>query len=366
MPTLSINKNDLADLGISLKDILLAITKSKQSGSDVIKIKKKRKQYKKKPKGIAKQPRQPKYSSPAGGGGGGGASIYNPSPAPIITNITMKGTTDEDNQKNLAEEQKSYIKNQIEDLKKDSEAKMITQQNQLADFQSMNHLGMRLIYNKLENPLSNISAKNFREPPAVDRGDRFGIIPQSNFYDDTVRIEFADDEAQSPDPVSAESIPTTEALPVSEPFETALEQEVQKEQKKKAGRPKGSKNKPKQPLTQDAIAEDMALPNTRSSLADLINPEMATPDRYAREQMKKQEEISKYFTPRRVAERKPIAVIPEDDEEEPIFDMNTRAPPPRVPPTTSGIVPTPPTTEKPSKFKSRLPTRAKSDSMVFG
>ena len=42
MPNISINKSDLQDLGISLKDILLAITKSKHSDINVIKIKRKK------------------------------------------------------------------------------------------------------------------------------------------------------------------------------------------------------------------------------------------------------------------------------------------------------------------------------------
>jgi hypothetical protein len=332
MPSLSINKKDLDELGISIKDILKAITKTGKN-DDVIKIKRKRKKKKtKKPKlnEIAKKPTFTNY--PSNGGGG----FY--SSQPIYNNPDNK----QDDSARRLEEHKNNIYGKIEDLKIDNEKK-------LTNFQSMNHLGLRLIYDKIDESQPN-------------KTDRFGIIPTNNFYDDSNRVEILEDAEPAP-PINETAI---QPEPDRVDFETALEQEIQKEEKKKAGRPKGSKNKPKHSLTRDAIAEDMALPNTRSSLADLINPEMATPDRYAREQMKKQEEISKYFTPRRVAERKPIAVIPEDDEEEPIFEINTRAPPPRVPPTTSGIVPTPPTTEKPSKFKSRLPTRAKSDSMVFG
>jgi hypothetical protein len=59
----------------------------------------------------------------------------------------------------------------------------------------------------------------------------------------------------------------------------------------------------------------MELPNTRSTKNILTNPEMATPDRFAREQMKKQETISNFFTPRKVASKKPIQVIPESEFE---------------------------------------------------
>ena len=99
MPNISINKSDLQDLGISLKDILLAITKSKHSDSDVIKIKRK------KPKNNRTRNQKPKQMSGIAKcsqtGGGGGASIYNPSPMPpIVTNVMTSGSTDKDNQIN--------------------------------------------------------------------------------------------------------------------------------------------------------------------------------------------------------------------------------------------------------------------------
>jgi len=246
------------------------------------------------------------------GGSVGSASIYNPSPMPpIVTNVMTSGSTDKDNQINS-------IKNQIEDFKRDNEMKLITQQNQMTNFQNMNHLGLRLIYNKLENPLTNINSINFREPPAVDRTDRFGIIPTTNFYDDTNRIQIIEETPTTEqEQVVINQAPIPEIQPQDpieqpSPFETALEQEVQKE-KKKSGRPKGSRNKAKEPspLTQEAIAQEMELPNTRSTKNILTNPEMATPDRFAREQMKKQETISNFFTPRKVASKKPIQVIPE-------------------------------------------------------
>ena len=316
MPNISINKSDLQDLGISLKDILLAITKSKHSDSDVIKIKRK------KPKNNRKRNQKPKQMSSTfvkysqTGGGVGSASIYNPSPMPpIVTNVMTSGSTDKDNQINS-------IKNQIEDFKRDNEMKLITQQNQMTNFQNMNHLGLRLIYNKLENPLTNINSINFREPPAVDRTDRFGIIPTTNFYDDTNRIQIIEEiPTTEQEQVVINQTPIPEIQPQDpieqpSPFETALEQEVQKE-KKKSGRPKGSRNKAKEPspLTQEAIAQEMELPNTRSTNNILTNPEMATPDRFAREQMKKQETISNFFTPRKVAGKKPIQNIPESDFE---------------------------------------------------
>lgn len=306
MPNISINKSDLQDLGISLKDILLAITKSKNSTSDVIKIKKKKPRKNKNKK--QQKSKRPTFSHTGVVGGGGSSSV----PTVVTNVIPNNSTSDKDNQMNI-------IKNQIEDFKRDNEMKLLTQQNQLEHFQSMNHLGMRLIYNKLENPLTNISSSSFREPQQVNRNDGIGIIQNHNFYDNTGsgRVQFLDEEPPLTETSMIDILPTiNESLPVDQPieipqvkepisFETALEQEVQKEEKKR-GRPKGSKNKPKNPLTQEAISQDMELPNTRSSRIDLTNPDMITPDRFAKDQMKKQEVISAFFSPRKLVPRTPI------------------------------------------------------------
>jgi hypothetical protein len=385
MPNISINKSDLEDLGISLKDILLAITKSKNSSSDVIRIKrKKRKRVKKKSQ--PKQPLQPKYSRSVAGGGGGG--VYNPlpgvyNPLPVVTNVTTNSSTDKDNQIIGIKDQQNYIKNQIEDFKKDNEIKLITQQNQLANFQSMNHLGLRLIYDKIGNPLSNISTTNFREPQPIDRTDRFGIIPSSDFYDNTIGSQFIEEALIQEQVIPDQAIPEPEIQqpeqvipepvePVS--FETALEEEVQKE-KKKAGRPKGTKNKPKEPspLTQEAIAQEMELPGTRSSRVTLTNPEMATPDRFAKEHMKKQEAISNFFTPRKIVSRKPISVIPEGEFETEDFTARTPTPPTEAKPSKQSSRGISDPIVMTSKVKSRLPIPSKhrsksaeSASIVFG
>lgn len=399
MPNISINKTDLQDLGISLKDILLAITKSKNSNSDVIKIKKRKRKGRKNPR--QPKPKQPKYSgfSGGGGGGGGGNDGFIQRQAPNITTVvTGSGSADnKDSQFNAIKDQQNYIKSQIEDFKRDNEIKMKAQQNQLAYYQDMNRLGMGVIYNKiLENPLTKIQTSSFREPEPVDKTDRFGIIPTSDFYDSSIgsgRFEMIDEETpfqpppdqipeQTTDQTTTEldqmqDIPdlTTETVTPDQsnlkqeifdtppedkptPFEEALQKEVQKEEKRKAGRPKGSKNKPKEhPLTQQAIATDNELA-TRSSKSTLLNPEMATPDRFARQinkDSKNQETISKYFTPRKIVERKPVHLSLESvDENEPT------------------LVPTPPPETKSSKLKSRLPMpsnrRSKSvdSALVFG
>ncbi len=374
MPNISINKSDLQDLGISLKDILLAITKSKNSGSDVIKIKKRKRKGRKNPR----QPKQPKYSGNVGGGGGGGGmSGMIPRQAPTVTTVVTGGLPDnKESQFNVIKDQQSYIKSQIEDFKRDNEIKMKAQQNQLAYYQDMNRLGMGVIYNKiLENPLTKIQTGSFREPEPVDKTDRFGIGGSTDFYDSSIgsgRFEMIDEEIpfQPPqDPVEEQMIDqpdqqdipdlTTELTTPEQsnlkqetfdnppedkptPFEEALQKEVQKEEKRKAGRPKGSKNKPKEhPMTQQTIATDNEL-STRSSKTTLLNPEMTTPDRFAREvnakESKNQETISKYFTPRKIVDRKPVHLsLQTVDENEPT------------------LVPTPPAEAKASKLKSRLP-----------
>ena len=369
MPNISINKSDLADLGISLKDILLAITKSKNSNGDVIRIKRKKPKNNRKRNQFSKHPKQPKFSR-TGGGGGGGSSMINTVPsAPNVTNVMTSGSSDKDNQINSMKEQQNYIKHQIDDFKRDNEMKLITQQNQLSNFQNMSHLGMRLIYDKIGNPLSNIQSDSFRPKP-VDKTDSFGIIPNYDFYDNTSRVQVIDESQIPEQPIE----PEQQQLPEPASFDSALQQEVQREEKKK-GRPKGSRNKPKEhPLAKETIEKEMELPNTRSSNNPLLNAENITPDRVAKEhkeQMKKQEVIMNYFmpnsstnsfTPRKIKE--PIRVVPEngfslEDENGDAFPYDPNA-----------MKPTPPTESKPSKFKSRLPIpegrRSKSEGLIFG
>lgn len=378
MPNISINKSDLEDLGISLKDILLAITKSKNSNSDVIKIKKKKKQKANKKRN--KAPREPKFTRNFGNlGGNGGGSGALPRQAPSITTVvTGGGSTDKDNQLISIKEQQNYIKNQIDDFKRDNELKLITQQNQMSTFQNMNHLGLRLIYNKIDNPLANIKpSPNFRSQP-VDYTDKNGIFPTYDFYDDTSRVQILEEtpipEQSIPQPMDQQTeqndvgqdlgpIFDSSESPIVQPisFETALEQEVQKEEKKR-GRPKGSKNKPKNPLTQEAIAQDTELPNTRSSRDTLINPKMVTPDRFAREEIKKQETIENFFTPRKIVNRKPVRVPADgildtiDEEGYALDELIARKPP------------TPPSESKPSKSRLPIPSksRSRSEPLIYG
>jgi hypothetical protein len=68
-----------------------------------------------------------------------------------------------------------------------------------------------------------------------------------------------------------------------------------------------------------------------------VNPSNITPDKYAKEEMKKQEAISSFFTPRKIASRNPIHVTQEGE-----------------------ILPTPPTGTKPSKLLMSLRYRSKS------
>lgn len=372
MPNISINKKDLDELGVSLKDILLAVTKSKQSGNDVITIKKKKSKLKKrtKPKRMNQfDNKKATFTRYPQSGGGGGGSIFNPTPQPIITTKVDLSQSDDKKIENQNKQQQEYIKMQIEDFKKDNENKIIAVNQNLSHLSDLNRFGMSVIYNKLNtlpNPLTNIQSSNFREP-IVDKTDRFGIVPNNNFYDVATTNEgVVVEENVEPTPTATqeqitETQPVEETLPQqNDSFDVALEQEI-----KRRGRPKGSKNKPKNPLTQESISEEKEY-NTRNLGQDLINQNFQTPDKFAKEQMKettKQQDIASYFTPRRIVNKKPIPVIPEEiqlDEEE---EFKTSA---------SGIAPTPPTSEKPSKFKSRLPkpsnsrSRSYDSSLVYG
>ena len=108
------------------------------------------------------------------------------------------------------------------------------------------------------------------------------------------------------------------------------------EVKKGRGRPKGSRNK--NPLATNEIHA------TRSSHNSLINPEMATPDRFAREEMKKQEDIKKFFTPKTM-KKAPIKVTPEDG-----FEVQD-------------YVPTPPAEKKSSSSRIPIPKKNRSRSV---
>ena len=105
---------------------------------------------------------------------------------------------------------------------------------------------------------------------------------------------------------------------------------AEKIKKRPRGRP------PKQPLTSENIEANI---KTRSNTgSQLLNPSNITPDKYAKEEMKKQEAISSFFTPRKIASRNPIHITQEGE-----------------------ILPIPPTENKPSRLSIPSRTRAKSD-----
>jgi hypothetical protein len=232
--------------------------------------------------------------------------------------------------------------------------------------------------------LSNLQPRSYMrgEPQEVDRTDRFGITTTNNFYDTAVRSEGIDITELPPEDVLQEDI-STEQPTSTEPsnlLSTQGESEVvenetkmsaalpydpsptpigfdmtgdnvfdiMKEEmknvptekiKKRRGRP------PKQPLTTENIEANM---KTRSNTGfELVNPSNITPDKYAKEEMKKQEVISSFFTPRQIVSRKPIQVIPEDYFDMKDFEMEDAVP-------SETLIPTPPT-NKISKVKSRLP-----------
>ena len=122
MPSLSINSKDLDSLGINLKDLLKAISQTKSSGDEVIKIKKRKKKVKRVKKmkvgaaGLSKvsslnpfpPPIQKLSHQPQGGGGGGfGASFQQP---PFQTRIEVK--TEPQKQDNLNQQQLTLYQNE--------------------------------------------------------------------------------------------------------------------------------------------------------------------------------------------------------------------------------------------------------------
>ena len=227
--------------------------------------------------------------------------------------------------------------------------------------------------------LSNLQPRSYMrgEPQQVDRTDRFGITTTNNFYDTAVRSEGIDITELPPEDVLQEDI-STEQPTSTEPsnlLSTQGESEVvenetkmsatlpydpsptpigfdmtgdnvfdiMKEEmknvptekiKKRRGRP------PKQPLTTENIEANM---KTRSNTGfELVNPSNITPDKYAKEEMKKQEVISSFFTPKRIVSRDPVHITQEGK-----------------------MLPTPPTESKPSRLPIPSRSRARSENTVI-
>ena len=384
MPSLSINSKDLDSLGINLKDLLRAIAQTKSSGDDVIKIKKRKKKVKRvktkvnKSTGLSKVlstnpfPPAQKISNFPQVSGGGGASFQ---PPPFQTRIEVKNEP--------SQKRDDSTKFQLEKFQND----MTNQIKNINDNQKTT--GLYIMYNQyrdqwgnynIPSGLSNLQPRSYMrgEPQQVDRTDRFGITTTNNFYDTAVRSEGIDITELPPEEVLQEDI-STEQPTLTEPSTQGESEVVENETKMSATLPydpsptpigfdmtgdnvfdimkeemknvptekikKRRGRPPKQPLTTENIEANM---KTRSNTGfELVNPSNITPDKYAKEEMKKQEVISSFFTPRQIVSRKPIQVIPEDYFDMKNFEMEDAVP-------SETLIPTPPT-NKISKVKSRLP-----------
>lgn len=330
MPSLSINKSDLEDLGISLKDILTAIPKSKQSGGDVIKIKKrkkvkKRKKIKKNPQVQSQSQFKPFPNQTAAGGGGGGFGFNNA--IPNVTKVEVRSDPQPNNQKSDETHKQlqlyhSEISGKLNDMKKQQDYNTY----------GLRTMGEYILTNGLQgqnNPppssLSYIPRQSLRSPVVeeVDVTDRFGNIPSNDPYVDFQFDSQPTDDAnldsnavdiQPSDPTELnqflnESQPDQTEQPADEPVEDidpfpqptiepqpklkqdvfelmkqgSLKQQQELELAKKRGRPVGSKNKSKSnPLSSEAISETSNV-NTRSNQGALLNQTFQTTDRIAKE-----------------------------------------------------------------------------------
>lgn len=333
MPSLNINKKDLEELGINLKDILSALSKSK---NEVVKIKRKKrknKKNKKMPKKLSPFPQEKQKFSMYPYTSGGGANIFNPTPQPI-TNTKIDLTTTQPSQ---SKEQVEYFKSALEQIKNDNQLALRVQENKLDNLAGMsnyNLLGLKTIYDKINNsnkinPLTDIQT-GYYEEEEVNLTDRFGITPKNDFYtyaqtytdnneDETYDLQppmeentiIMEDIPQEDIDVSVQKEPQEQPQPQPQQENNDFFEKVNEEIAKRGrGRPKGSKNKSKNPL----VSENNKI-NTRNTGQELINVNNQTPEAFAKQQekeMTKQQNINKYFTPNR--ETKKSKKQQQDDE----------------------------------------------------
>ena len=341
MPSLSINKSDLEDLGISLKDILAAISRSKKSGDDVIKIKKRKKVKKKK---VKKNPQvqsqtqsqlKPFPNQTAAGGGGGGGFGFNA--IPNVTKVEVRSDPQPINQQSFDTHKQlqmnhSELKGQLKDIER-------RQNYNTYGLQTMAEYiwtkGLQGQNNPPPTNLSSIPSQSFRSPRVeeVDDTDRFGNIPSNDpFVDfqfdsqpiDETNLDTNAVDTQATDPTETQPADIVESIEPDEADETLpidmnpqpsfdpspqptqqsprklnafelMKESSRKQQqdalvkqqqdasvKKKRGRQPGVKNKPKpNPLTSEAIAESNNI-NTRRNHGELLNQNFETPNRVAK------------------------------------------------------------------------------------
>jgi len=262
-----------------LDEILSALSKNKKN-----KKRKKRKSKKTKKKTETEFfPKKPNFlNRNFGGGGGGGLNNFIPYSQPNITKIDLQ-QSDKDKFENKSKNQMDYFNQQIELIKnnnkrlEDVNEKVNTRMNLLV-------YPLKQIYDAVNNPLSNIRPihPDFRVEE-VDRNDGIGIIPRNDSLETMIGIQdqsFIEEDSlksiemnEAPDDDEEPMILQPRTTPAKVQFMPEEEEEEEddpevffkklEEDRKKRGRPKGSKNKVK----------------TRSSGdGELVNQDFKTPE----------------------------------------------------------------------------------------
>lgn len=264
-----------------LDEILSALSKNKKN-----KKRKKRKSKKTKKKTETEFfPKKPNFlNRNFGGGGGGGLNNFIPYSQPNITKIDLQ-QSDKDKFENKSKNQMDYFNQQIELIKnnnkrlEDASDKVNTKMNLLV-------YPLKQIYDAVNNPLSNIRPihPDFRVEE-VDRNDGIGIIPRNDSLETMIGIQdqsFIEEDSlksiemnEAPDDDEEQMILQPRETTPKVRFVQEEEEEVEEdddpevffkkleEDRKKRGRPKGSKNKIK----------------TRSSGdGELVNQDFKTPE----------------------------------------------------------------------------------------
>lgn len=361
MPNISINRSDLKDLGINLKDILKVLSNTKDDEIKIKKIKKSKKKNKKNKKSRkdpefnpfpkSNQPKFPQYNN-AGGGGSHGPIIN-------ITNPVGKDNNDND----------AKLEKLNEKLDKKFDKLQLQNQTTYNGLMQAGHALHSLMNNP--PPLTyayrpNLMTRNIPSP--INSNDSHGVIANNNFYNNTNTAHFIDqdiDDSQNVDdsllgqgtsntrqqvelfddsqlPLNdsllglnrQQEISIDEGIFPSEEEELPIENKQQnifdllkqdvKNAEKRKGRPKGSRNRPRHPLSNELLSQDY---NTRTSGQTLINPQFQTPDTFVRRQSDskmKQESIEKMF---RKSSQLPSTTPIEEEKNDDVQDSNEKSKP---------------------------------------